>query len=182
LGPEIIDQVNIFWTGSARRKLTSPANWNEAALRALKWPEDVQQWMIDCKCAFNAKPDMLIISGKCAAMIEAKVESGFSTNQRLIQKVICGLVTKLVPAFQNIWICDIELTKRDARRSEFAMFGTPMTGFSWRDVVEMLEDVEIDEFTKRCLNQLCRYYPRQDSSEDLPEVPDAHDPEDTDNP
>ena len=154
---EIDQRKELFFTPA--KKLVSPGHWNEDCIGSTNWTEPTKDLMKDFKHAFNSKPDLLILSGQNAVMIEAKLESGFGDNQRPNQKLICRLVRELIPAFKGVVIRDIELTAEDASRRRFSGFGTVLTGLSWREVVYMLEGVPVDDFSKRCLGQvLLRYY------------------------
>ena len=106
------------------------------------------------KLAFNAKPDFLIISGKEALMIEAKVESGIGTygrngeNQMQTQALIADLLMKYVPSFHQIEISHLTLGK--------AVSGTKKTSFdlTWNRIFECVDNNEVDDFTRTSLAEL----------------------------
>lgn len=148
LDPGIIDEYPVFWTDQSNSKLWSPGRWNvrsleEANLGTLK----------RVRWAFNAKPDVLLLSRTAGLVIEAKLESGEGRNgesgyaQLETQRLIIRLWKALIPAFGHV--CDdpitVKLVNDDAR------------GLTWGDLIAAEDDAEIDEFTRRGLLGLKRY-------------------------
>ena len=67
-----------FWTGVVgKSKLWSPGRWSEKSLK-----ESGLEALIPVKWAFNAKPDLMILSGEQALLIEAKLESGEGRDEQ----------------------------------------------------------------------------------------------------
>ncbi len=140
-----IDGNDLFWTST--RKLWSPSEWNIEKLKASGLEK-----LISVRWAFNAKPDIMIVSDSIVLMIEAKVESGEGRNdesgyqQYEVQKLISRLLGMLVPQFKDSTFLNTVLELR------------PVTGISWHEVIALVEQSEIDEFSKKCLSQLKRFY------------------------
>ena len=102
------------------------------------------------KLAFNAKPDFLIISGRKALMIEAKVESGIGLyghsgeGQVETQELIADLLMKYVPSFRGIEIVQLTLGK--------AVPDIPY--LTWNEIYKCVDNSEVDDFTRRSLARL----------------------------
>lgn len=141
-----IDDNDLFWTST--RKLWSPSEWSVEKLKASGLEK-----LINVRWAFNAKPDIMIVSGSTVLIIEAKVESGEGRNdesgyqQYEIQKLISRLLGMLVPQFKDSTFLNTVLELKT------------VTGISWHEVITLVEQSEIDEFSKKCLSQLKRFYP-----------------------
>ena len=143
-----VDAEPLFWTSGVGSKLWSPGRWNlerleAAGLGALK----------PVRWAFNAKPDMLIMSPSGAIAIEAKVESGTGRDKKAgydqleIQQLITQLWTELIPVFSRM---PVHLTT-------LLLKPGPGVGLSWMEVIDFLENDEVDNFTKKCLARLAKY-------------------------
>ena len=145
--PEAIDKHHVFWTTDEHRKLWSPGRWksNELANAGLDQLKKV-------KWAFNAKPDILILSKINALMLEGKVESGEGRDQKSgyrqleIQEMIVNFLNLLVPQFKTINFTNAVLAL------------CPAVGISWLEVITMVEGGGLDDFTFQCLSQLKSYY------------------------
>jgi hypothetical protein len=147
-----IDKHELFWTTS--KKLVSPGKWDEGKIDATTWSADEKKKMKRYKQSFNAKPDLLIVSGHFATMIEVKIESRFSEDQKEIQASIRTLLNQYVPAFRNVALVNNELTTRDASGGKIER-----SELSWRIVVDMLDGLDdVDDFSRKSLMQLKRYY------------------------
>jgi len=144
LPESLLDQHGFFWTSPERQKLWSPGRWSEDAIKAAGLDP-----LLRLKWAFNAKPDLMLVTGEHVILIEAKVESGEGKSggyaQLDIQKLIAQLMHRLVPAFS---------------RSRF-INATLEVGASadirWADVCRMIEGSDVDAFTKDCCRQLARF-------------------------
>lgn len=142
----IISEHGFFWTNGNPKKLWSPGHWSNEGIKATGL--DALQKI---KWAFNAKPDILIISKSICLFIEAKIESGISqydgegSNQLNTQELVSRLLKLLVPFFQEKEFTNILLTK-DGHN-----------GISWTNILETLEENDIDSFTWRCFSQLKKY-------------------------
>ena len=141
--PTVIDQHDFFWTSPERRKLWSPGRWDIAKVK-----EAGLEKLVKVRWAFNAKPDMLIVSGGNALMIEAKLESGEGGNdetgyrQYEIQALSLELWKRLIPSFSRMEVKRLELSR------------TTKDGILWSDIQGIIEGSNIDEFTMRCVIRL----------------------------
>ena len=113
----------IFWTN--KKKLCSPGKWTEKNNGKLKKLKDIQRkygisesenYLCRIGWAFNAKPDILIISGENCIIIELKLESGIGRtddgyNQIQTQQDIIDLCKITAPFFSNKTFKRILLTK-----------------------------------------------------------------------
>ena len=144
ISPSTLDEHDLFWTTKQKKKLWSPGKWNERAIK-----EAGVEDLIHVKRAFNAKPDIMIVSGSTVLLIEAKVESGEGREgdsgyqQYEIQKLVARLYKLLVPQYTDVKNAVLALETTD--------------GITWQEVVPIIEKSEIDCFTKQCLAQLRRY-------------------------
>lgn len=151
LDANILDQHDLFWTSPAKQKLWNPNHWNIEALKAAGLDKLKQ-----VKWAFNAKPDLLLMTPESILVIEAKIESGegckadVEYRQFEIQKLITELWQLLIPQFQNR---KLELTLLEVTP-------TRDTSISWADVIDLISGSEVDEFTRNALDSLKRYYPK----------------------
>lgn len=142
----LIDESGFFWTKGNPRKLWSPGHWRNEGIKATGL--DALQKI---KWAFNAKPDILIISKSICLFIEAKVESGIGqydgegSNQLNTQELISRLLKLLVPYFKEKEFRNILLTM-DGRN-----------GISWINILDTIETNDIDSFTWKCFSQLKKY-------------------------
>ncbi len=146
--PEILDKHDLFWTSPNKKKLWSPSHWSieelkNAGLEKLK----------EVRCAFNAKPDILLVSPKTMLVIEAKLESGevrkdeTGYKQYEIQELIVDLWKQLISEFQH----------RKLAQARLEVKGAGNNTITWSDILGIIADSDIDDFTRRSLNQLKRY-------------------------
>ena len=118
--------------------------------------QSARQRFIDLKWAFNAKPDFLIRGGSGALLVEAKVESGLGTysggsgGQLTTQKLIKELMVNLIPDFYEL---DIQNCTFGAR-SENTKAAEVFRDYSWKELVNCLEESELDDFTIKSLSRL----------------------------
>jgi len=165
LEPELIDQHDFFWTSSAGQpnsKLWSPGRWNIPRDGHADLSSESLKHLHRLKWAFNAKPDILLVSGRSVLMLEAKLESGEGvydksegSRQTHIQKLIGTILGRLAPSFRHSTIkpCTLGLwgpldsIAPNKRKSNF----------SWKEVANCCETPEVDPFTKSCLSSLERY-------------------------
>ena len=144
ISPSMLDDHDLFWTTKQKKKLWSPNRWNEKALKMAGLEN-----LIPVKWAFNAKPDIMIVSGSIVLLIEAKVESGEGRegesgyHQYEIQKLVARLYQLLVPKYTDVKNVVLALETTD--------------GITWQEVLPIIEKSEIDSFTKQCLTQLRKY-------------------------
>lgn len=156
---DLIDQQDFFWTKSMNSKLWYPSHWNIEALK-LAGLDD----LVKVKWAFNAKPDILIVTPSSMLVIEAKIESpegckadkekDFIYQQLKIQDLIIEMWKLLIPKFQNK-ICKLALL--DVRGGE--------KGFAWSEIIELVDKSEVDDFTRRSMASLKRYYSKRENEE-----------------
>ena len=141
-----IDAHHFFWTSDQHKKLWSPGRWEPKAIKESGLDE-----LVKIRWAFNAKPDILIISDSTALMIEGKLESGEGRNedsgyqQYDIQELIVRLLQLLVPQFKNVKFFKTVLALN------------PPTGISWKEVLALVDGGGLDDFTVKCFSQLQRY-------------------------
>jgi len=145
---ELIDQHGFFWTAGPGSKLWSPGRWEIG-----KIPEELRGKLSTVKWAFNAKPDILLLSSTHGIAIEAKVESGEGRNgesgydQIDVQKYLIALWKDLIPVFN----------KRDFTLCTLKMKRDPKKGLTWKDVLEIVDNPQVDEFTKKCIDNLVKH-------------------------
>jgi len=148
VSPEELDKHDVFWTSAARKKLWNPGRWDIEALKATgliptgQQSERKNSTLIDVKWAFNAKPDLMIVSPGTVLLIEAKVEAGEGREgsgyeQYRIQELITKLLKLLVPRFAVSNFRNLVLARRAG-------------DLSWADVVATVTD-DVDQFTRDCL-------------------------------
>lgn len=153
---DIIDNNPFFWTKGINgdgSKLWSPGHWDEKAIKAAPLPN-----LKKIKWAFNAKPDIMMISNEHVLLIEAKIESPegkydkFGTGQKQIQKLIADLMKQFIPTFQNTTIKNILLALKSPNEDEWPYHIT------WEDVIDILKTTHLDAFTQECFKQLQTQY------------------------
>lgn len=148
LPSSLICENDFFWTSRNRRKLWSPGRWVPSLTDKVA---SKRLWKI--KWAFNAKPDIMIVSNSFVLLIEAKLESeeGQDTEkgykQFEIQQLVGRLMKQLIPSFKKFTFINIVLSKNDSKQ-----------GISWNEVLTLIEASGLDEFTQKCFCQLKRYY------------------------
>lgn len=146
IDPAVIDNTSLFWTSGPGSKLWYPGKWCKDKLRESGFGPLLQVcW------AFNAKPDILLLSPAAALVIEAKIESvegrtDSGYDQLDTQKLIIQLWQNLIPCFSNT---PFRLTTLKLRRSP--------NGIAWSDVICQLDCADIDDFTKTCFQRLEQY-------------------------
>lgn len=144
---DVVDKHHLFWTSEQHRKLWSPGRWEPKALKEAGLPE-----LIKLRWAFNAKPDILIVSDSNALMIEGKVESGEGQDEETgykqleIQRLITCLLTLLVPPFKEVRFTNTVLALH------------PTDGISWKEVLSLLDGGGLDDFSLKCLMRLRKFY------------------------
>lgn len=150
--PDLIDQLDLFWTKSIGSKLWYPSHWNIDALK-----DAALEDLVEVKWAFNAKPDILIMSSDSALVIEAKVESSegckvnreqeLTYNQLKTQELIIKIWQLLAPEFKKK---KIKLALLNVNGGD--------KGIAWSEIVELVEKSDVDDFTRRSISMLNRYY------------------------
>ena len=145
----VIDEQPFFWTGQIGiSKLWSPGHWDLKAIRTAGL-NDLEK----VKWAFNAKPDLLVISNGSVLMIEAKLESGEGRDggsgyrQLEVQEQVAHLLKVLVPQFHTSDFHNMVLTVKPTG-----------SGITWREILDIIGRNEVDAFTQECLGQLQRFY------------------------
>ena len=107
--------------------------------------------LFDLRCAFNAKPDLLLTADTEVILFEAKVESGVSRtsdgyDQLETQKLIARLLKRLVPDFAECRFTNATIgCRRDA-------------DIRWHDIIEIARCAQLDSFTQRGFAELARRY------------------------
>lgn len=81
--PTAIDLQAFFWTGAKAGdgRLWSPGHWCVQRIEETGWRPEVVGQLVTIKQAWNSKPDLMLVSGASAVLIEAKLESGFGVGQ-----------------------------------------------------------------------------------------------------
>lgn len=153
----IIDEYPFFWTNGIdgnKTKLWSPSHWSSSAIEKSPLPD-----LINVKWAFNAKPDIMIISNDYTILIEGKLESSegkygaSGQGQEETQRLIAHLLKELVPAFSQIEFHNLLLALRSPKNERWPLYIT------WEDVIKIVEPASLDTFTQECFKQLqIRYY------------------------
>jgi hypothetical protein len=149
-----IDQYSFFFTNSKPRKLWNPGHWNTSAIGSSGLIK-----LLKVKWAFNAKPDIMIISNGHVVLIEGKLESregkynSSGEGQMQTQELVSQLLKKLVPAFSNFEFGNMFLATHPEKKQKWPLF------ISWEEVINIVNAETIDSFTHKCFNELYeRYY------------------------
>ena len=151
ISADVLDKHDLFWTST--RKLWNPNHWSEKALEEAGLKE-----LIKVKWAFNAKPDILLVSPESMLVIEAKVESAegckadTSYKQLEIQELVIDLWKRLIPSFQDR---EIKLALLNVSSSH-----EKVPVLQWSDIIPLISGSDVDEFTRNAFVQLKRYYQR----------------------
>ena len=156
----VIDEYSFFWTNGINgnnTKLWSPGHWNSSAIEKSPLTD-----LIKVKWAFNAKPDIMIITNSSAILIEGKLESpegkysGTGQGQEETQRLIAHLLKELVPAFSQIEFHNMLLALRSPKKEKWPL------SITWEDVIGIVKPAPLDTFTQECFEQLrIRYYPNK---------------------
>ena len=134
-----IEQHDLFWTSPDRTKLRYPGRWP---------PEAVRDAGLDrlkkARWAFNAKPDLLLLSPESGVLVEAKVDSGVGTyepghDQLATQRLVATLMLAPVPAFDDVGLVQAVLANTDA------------ADLTWTDVADSAAVSDLDSFTATSL-------------------------------
>ena len=148
LDPTTIDKHGLFWTNQPGSKLWSPGRWD-----VLRLDEANLSQLKRVRWAFNAKPDILLMSPASGLVIEAKLESGegrieeIGYEQLETQRLIIRLWKALIPEFANV----------REEPTTLKLVNDLATGLTWEDLIATEEDAGIDEFTRRGFLGLRRY-------------------------
>jgi hypothetical protein len=156
--PETLDAHGVFWTGGLPRrgKLWSPSEWSKKDLAAV---EHAPLDLVKVRWAFNAKPDLLLVSGAHAAFIEIKLESRAGRtddgyDQLETQRRIASLMKQLIPAFAGVEFTNTALTLERGLIKE----GRSIT---WRQMIQLVEEHRAEgpgmDYVWRSLLPLARY-------------------------
>lgn len=158
----VIDDNRFFWTNEIdgnKSKLWSPGHWSTSAIEALALHN-----LLKVKWAFNAKPDIMMISGGCALLIEGKLESSegkYDTSgqgQEEIQKLIANLLKEFIPTFRHTVFHNMLLALQSPRGGRWPL------SITWKDIIDILKAAPLDVFTQECFEQLqTRYYSNTDN-------------------
>ncbi|WP_045217372.1 hypothetical protein [Desulfonatronovibrio magnus] len=155
LNPDLIDQYGMFWTGTIKKsKLWFPGKWAKNGIQEIETTENIlEKKLFRCRWLCNAKPDVMITSGKQAIFIEIKLESGFGSSedgyeQAKTQTDIVKLAGIILPFLKDNRIAQTDLSTTPKDR-----------GLSWNAVVDDSKEVESSknagiEMIKRHLQSL----------------------------
>jgi hypothetical protein len=148
ISADVLDKHDLFWTSSEKKKLWNPNHWSIEALKKAGLDE-----LIKVKWAFNAKPDILLISPESMLVIEAKVESAegckadVEYKQYEIQKLVTELWQLLIPQFKDR---KLELVLLEVSQSR-------ENSITWPEILDLITTSDVDAFTRNALEQLKRY-------------------------
>ncbi len=146
---DVLEKYEVFKTST--HKLWNPNHWNEKALE-----EAGLGRLIEVKWAFNAKPDILLISPESMLVIEAKVESpegckaDAEYKQFQTQQLIGELWQLLIPQFKNKKLVNVILNVSSTHES--------IPVIKWSEIMTLVDNSEVDVFTRSAMMQLNRYY------------------------
>jgi len=153
----VIDEYHFFWTNEIngdKSKLWSPGHWSSSAIQASSLTN-----LLRVKWAFNAKPDIMMISDGCALLIEGKLESpegkydASGQGQEETQQLIADLLKQFVPTFRQTTFHNILLARQSPSKDRWPL------SFTWKDIIDILKPAQLDIFTHECFDQLqSRYY------------------------
>jgi hypothetical protein len=142
----LIEKYQVFWT--QKGYLWNPGHWTEKnSIKKIKQIQIDEKIPNDNLCriawAFNAKPDLLLISNDNCLIIELKVESGIGKkdngyNQMETQQDIIELVKISVPFFHNKQFEKIMLTKEMDKKN-----------ISWNELLEHFNNELVKKHFKR---------------------------------
>ncbi|MBF4482338.1 hypothetical protein [Dehalococcoides mccartyi] len=157
-----IDDNPFFWTNGIdgnKSKLWSPSHWSSSAIEASALPN-----LLKVKWAFNAKPDIMMISDGCALLIEGKLESlegkydASGQGQEETQQLIANLLKEFIPTFRQTVFHNMLLALQSPGRGRWPM------SITWKDIIDILKTAPLDVFTQECFGQLqTRYYSNTDN-------------------
>ena len=126
INPVLLDQYPLFWD---KNQLKFPGKWTEKHNKNLFTLKNIQKensiqnnYLCRIKWAFNAKPDLLIISNNKCVIIELKLESGIGKNddgydQIQTQKDVGNLAKITIPFFSEKLFENILLTKEEDKNN-----------------------------------------------------------------
>lgn len=149
ISADVLDKYDLFWTST--RKLWNPNHWSEKALEEAGLKE-----LIKVKWAFNAKPDILLMSPESMLVIEAKVESSegckvdVEYKQFQTQKLISELWQLLIPEFRNRKLVNAVLNVSSSLEE--------IPVIQWSEIMDLISGSDVDEFTRKAIGELIRYY------------------------
>jgi hypothetical protein len=146
---DVLDKHDLFWTST--RKLWNPNHWSEKALEEAGLKD-----LIKVKWAFNAKPDILLMSPESMLVIEAKVESpegckaDVEYRQFQTQKLISELWQLLIPEFRNRKLVNAFINVSSSLEN--------IPVIQWSEIIDLISSSDVDEFTRKAMAELNRYY------------------------
>jgi hypothetical protein len=146
--------LSFFWTSNNLIKLWNPGKWEISKEEKEILGKTKYDLMKKIKWAFNAKPDILLVSNNAVVMIEAKYESGEGKNEETgyeqlkIQRDYIGKIMRtLIPVFSNKEFKHVYLTKKDSTdEKEFV-------NIHWSTLKEKLRIEDVDKFTFDCFQR-----------------------------
>jgi hypothetical protein len=153
----VIDQYPFFWTNGIdghKSKLWSPSHWSSSAIEDSSLTN-----LLSVKWAFNAKPDIMMISDGCALLIEGKLESSegkydaSGQGQEETQQLIANLLKEFIPTFRQTIFYNMLLALQSPSRGRWPL------SITWKDIIDIIKPAPLDIFTQECFDQLqIRYY------------------------
>lgn len=129
LDTNLINNYDFFWTGEiGKSKLWYPGKWDISKMKFAQDSENLtQNEILRMRWAFNAKPDILLISNRSAIFIELKIESGIGDssegyNQEQTQFDIMRFSHALIPEFNGLRIERIMITQNEPGSVKWSEF------------------------------------------------------------
>lgn len=144
----IVREHRFFWSTPAKKKLHSPGRWPLEAIQDLVELGGKQR-LQGLKWAFNAKPDLLLISKGVGIMIEAKAASGFGGNkftgydQEVVQELIAAVFPIVAP----------DAVGQPLRRTTVTNVKHGSHGISWGELAEAVHPADIGSFAHAALHR-----------------------------
>jgi hypothetical protein len=144
----ILDESRgVFFTSTG--KLVSPGRWPRDELAHVRGLDPAK--LKELRWAFNAKPDILLLSGEVGVLVEAKVVSAAGSNsqtgydQLAIQQVIASLIPVVTEGIVSRPLDLVTLTnkKLEMRNNIF-----------WSEIVDAVNESELDAFSWRALKRV----------------------------
>jgi hypothetical protein len=98
----IIDKEPSLFLTKGKGRLLFPGSWNETELKRIEEDHSMKEnELCRIKWAFNAKPDLLIISNDNCLMIEIKLESAVDEGQLKTQEDLMKFMQLSIPYLVN---------------------------------------------------------------------------------
>lgn len=144
------DNPKVFQTttrsGNPTGRARFPGKWTDTGLKTLGEADNGPLHRV--RRAFNAKPDLLVVCGTVAFLLEAKIESPFSEEQMGNQREVARWLRQLVPAFSGTTFHNVLLAVN---------LREDVPTVTWSKVLEMVDREVLPHatcFERECLGSL----------------------------